>query len=189
MKPLTKTKGNIMKKFTVCAILACCAAVLCAGDIEIDNTLKNSKIGADKPLGWALNGNAKTLGKGQIIAGSEKGEKAFKIVTQKAGTSFYRLSPTPGKPGDKVKISAEIKGKGRATVGYYTYTGASNYFPAVKASKTFTLTDQFQDIEVEFVIQKGAKGQSSDNIRFFVRAEANSEAIFEDLEFEVDKKD
>ena len=67
-----------MKKFTVCAILACCAAILSAGDIEIKNTLKNSKIGAEKPIGWQLNGNPKILGKGEIIQGSEKDEKAFK---------------------------------------------------------------------------------------------------------------
>ena len=176
-----------MKKFTACAIIACCAAILAAGEIKINNTLKNSKIGADKPAGWNLNGKPELLGKGEIIQGSEKDEKAFKIVTRKNGTSFYRLTPVPAKAGDKVKISADIKGKGKATLGFYTYVGIAGYFPAVDAEKTFELTDNFKEVEFELVVKNGAKGQVCENIRFFVRAQANSEVIFEDLEFEVEK--
>lgn len=178
-----------MKKFTVCAILACCAAILSAGDIEIKNTLKNSKIGAEKPIGWQLNGNPKFLGKGEIIQGSEKDEKALKIVTQKNGTAFYRLNATPAKAGDKVKISADVKGKGKVTLGFYTYVGLAGYFSAVDAEKTVDLTDTFKEVEFEFVVKNGAKGQVCENIRFFVKAQPNTEVVVEDLEFEVDKKD
>ncbi len=182
-----KMKGFIMKKITVCAILACCAAALFAGEIEINNTLKNSKIGASAPVGWIINGDVKVLGKGEIIQGSERDEKAFKIVTTKKGTAFYRLAATPAKAGDKVKISVDAKGKGKAVVGFYTYTGAAGYFSAVDAEKTITLTDKFQEYEFEFVVKNGKQGQTCDNIRFFLRAAANTEVTFEDIEFEVEK--
>lgn len=176
-----------MKKFSVFAILASCAAVLFAGEIEINNTLKNSKIGDSAPIGWRMNGNPKFLGKGEIIPGDEKDEKAFKIVTTKNGTAFYRLIGTPAKAGDKVKISAEVKGKGTAILGFYTYVGNTGYFPAVDAEKTVTLTDKFQDVEFNFTVKNGAKGQVCETIRFFVKAAPNTELIVQDLEFEVEK--
>ena len=175
-----------MKKIFTLAVF-CCAAAIFAAEIEIKGTFNKSKIGSKAPSGWNLNGNNPKLGKGEIIQGSEKDEKAFKIVTTSHYTAFYRLTPTPANAGDKVKISVDVKGKGKAAVGFYTYTGPAGYFSAIDASRAITLTDKKQEIEFEFTVKDGAKGQKCDNIRFFIAAAPRSEVIFEDLELEVEK--
>lgn len=176
-----------MKKLIISAMTLCCAAIICASEIEIKNTLNKSKIGDKAPIGWRTNGNPANLGKGEIIQGRE--EKAFKIVTTKNATGFYRLSGIKAKAGDKVKISAEVKGKGKFITGFYTYVGDATYFNAVDAEKSVVLTDKVQEIEFEFVVKNGKNGQICETIRPFIKADKNTEVIIEDLEIEVDKAD
>ena len=177
-----------MKKFIALAIVCSCAASLFAGEIEIKNIARKNKIGDKKIVNWQLNGNAKnpSYGTCEVIQGSEKDEKAVKIANAKIATAFYYLPGVSAKAGSKVKISADVKGKGTFLTGFYTYTGKVGYFPAVNAEKSVTLTDKFQEVEFEFIVSNGAKGQICETIRPFIKAGANSEVIIEDLEIEIE---
>lgn len=179
-----------MKKIAL-AIVSCCAIALVAGDIEIKNSINKSKIGANSITSWTVNKSRKDLGKAEIIQGSEKNEKAFKITSNTQDVVYYRMIPINVKAGDKVEISAEIKGKstGKFYLGYYTYTDKNVYFEAVNAVKAFDVPATKQEVKAEFVVQNGAKGQVTSIIRPYVRIDANSEVIIEDLEIEVDKAD
>lgn len=176
-----------MKKFIALAIICSCAASLFAGEIEIKNIFKNNKLGDKKIIGWQLNNAAhKDIGSCVIIQGSEKDEKAVKIVADKLPTAFYRSAASAAKADSKVKISAKVKGKGTFIAGFYTYVGVAGYFPAVDAEKSVALTDKFQEVEFEFTVKNGAKGQVCETIRPFIKAGVKSEVIVEDLEIEIE---
>lgn len=177
-----------MKKLITLVVCCCCAAIF-AGDVEIKDLLKRSKIGAAAMPGWGPNKSSKLIGKGVVVQGSEKDEKAFKITSDKVQTAFYKYSPIKVKAGDKVKISADVKGKGTFSAGFYTYMNGSKYFDSNGRIKNIKLNGQKQEIEFEFVVQNGKKGEVTDAIRPYVAAGAKSEVIIEDLEIEIDYKD
>ena len=179
-----------MKKITI-ALLCGCAFALFAGDVELKNVINKSKIGDKTIRGWTVNKSRKDLGSAEVIQGSEKDEKAFKIIANTQDVCYYYLSGLKAKAGDKLEISAEIKGKsaGKFYLGYYTYTAKGVYFEAVQAVKSFAVTENKTEVKAEFVIQNGAKGQETACIRPFIRIDRQSEVIVEDIEVEVDYAD
>lgn len=177
-----------MKKFIALLVCCCCTAVF-AGDVEVKDVIKKSAMGAETIRGWGLNRSSKFVGTGKIVQGSEKDEKAFTITAGKARTAFYSYAALKAKAGDKIKISAEVKGKGIYVFGFYTYRNGNKFFASKNTLTTFTLTDKKQDAEFEFVIPNGIKGEITDHVRPFIAADSNSTVTIEDLEIEIDYKD
>ena len=177
-----------MKKFVTLFVVCCCAAAF-AGDLEIKNVINKSKIGASSIASWGANKSNKLIGTGVIIQGSEKDEKAFKITSGKVATYFYSYPSYAAKAGDKIKISAEVKGKGTCIVGFYSYNKSNKFIPVANSRKFVKVDDKKQEIEAEFVITNGKKGEIVELVRPCIAADANSEVIIEDLEFEIDYKD
>ena len=175
-----------MKK-TVFAIICCCAAAVFAGELEIKDILKKSKIGAAAPVNWALNKKV-DAGTGIIIQGSEKDEKAFKITSPKVSTYFYSLVSYDAKLGDKVKISADVIGKGTFFAGFYIYNDKNQYIATVGSMKSYVLNGKKQEVEFEFIIPNGIKGEIAHHIRPALGISGGGEVIIEDLEVEIDYK-
>lgn len=178
-----------MKK-TLIALTLCCAAILSARDITV--ALNSAKIGDATIPGWVINKSNKAAdyGKGEIIAGSEADEKAFKITPPAdRATSFYTAAAHKAKPGDKVELSAKVKGKGSFSFGYYTYdaTGARFLSGVRNTSKSHPLKDEWTEVEIELVVGTSPQGEIG-MIRPVISVAKGAELIIEDIEIEIDEK-
>lgn len=175
-----------MKK-TLIALVLSCAALLAARDIRVN--LNGAKLGADKIPGWMLNRSGKSadFGKGEVVAGSESDKKAFKMkAPANRHVAFYTVNAYPVKVGEKLEISADVKGKGTITVGYYAYgEKGRNITAAPGSSKTFKLTDKKTEIECEIPLDAPKSGKLL-TIRPFISVAAGGEAVVEDIEIEID---
>lgn len=175
-----------MKKFIVLLACCCCAAVF-AANIEIKDVINKGKIG-DKTLpGWTMNVvKGREIGSAVIIQGSESDEKAFKITSRKDRTSFFSKKHYIAKAGDKVKVSAVVKGKGSYVFGFYIYNVRNQFLNASSNHKTVPVSNRAKEVEFEFVVPNGVKGDVTTHIRPYVAAAPRSEVIIEDLEIEVE---
>lgn len=177
-----------MKKIITLVVCCCCAAIF-ASDLELKNEINNSKIGDPLMKGWLLNQNRKEgLGTGIVIQGSENDSKAYKITSKKFPTFFFKRDAIRAKAGDKIKFSVDVKGRGTMIIGFYTYAHGNKFIDAVNTRKIFAVNGKEQEIEYEFTVPNGNKGDLTGTIRPFIAANANSEVIFEDLEIEIDYK-
>lgn len=184
-----KKKGKIMKKFIALIACCCCAAVF-AGDVEIKDVINKGKIGDKKLPGWAMNVvKGRELGTAAIVQGSESDEKAFKITSGKDRTAFFSQKHYVAKAGDKVKVSAIVKGKGAFVFGFYIYNVRNQFLNASSNHKTVPVSSRAKEVEFEFVVPNGVKGDVTTHIRPYIAAGPRSEIIIEDLEIEIDHKD
>ena len=178
-----------MKK-TLFALALGCAAMLVAKDIPVG--LKNAKIGAPTLPGWILNrsGKAADYGKGEIIAGSKAGEKAFKITAPaNLRAAFYTASPFSVKVGQVLKISAKAKGKGTIIFGFYGYNNGSKFLGGIAdASKSFQLTEEMTELKAEIIVNKSTQGELN-TLRPAITVMKGGEAVLEDIEIEIEDKD
>lgn len=175
-----------MKK-TLIAVVLGCAAILSARDIK-DN-LDKAKIGANIIPGWTINRSSKAAdyGKGKIIVGSEADEKAFQFqAPADRSNSFYMLGATPVKVGEFLEFSAEVKGKGTVTISYYAYSAKNGFLTGIKIPyKTFTLTNDWQEIECKLPIVPSTKGTVA-LIRPSIRVSQGGLLVIEDIDLEID---
>jgi hypothetical protein len=175
-----------MKKLTICALLACFCAAFAAP--ETVATINDSKIGADIPAGWSTTVKKDSPIKREIIQGAAENGKAFKVVSPAgASSSYWRSRPLPAKPGDTIKVTMDVTGKGRFNFGYYNYIGASKYFDAVDATERLTLDGSKKTIEHTFTVKPGKKGEVCENVRPTFWFGPDSEVIVDNFKFEVIK--
>ena len=177
-----------MKKFIALVVCCCCAAVF-AGDKEVKDIINKTQLGAKAPRGWTLYKLNKNVGTGVIVQGTEKDEKALKISAPNGVTYFFSLASHKVKAGDKVKISADVRGKGTFYVGCYSYDQKDKYLSVPGLMKSFTLLGVEREIEIEFVVANGKKGEITEAVRPVIGAGKGSELLIEDLEIEIDYKD
>lgn len=177
-----------MKKIITLVVCCLCAAIF-AANIELKNEIQNSKIGDSIIKGWLLNKNRKEgLGTGLVINGSKKELKAYKITSKKFPTFFFKRDAIRAKAGDKIKFSVDVKGKGSIIIGFYTYAHANKFIDTDNSRKIFAINAKGQEIEYEFTVQNGKKGDITGTIRPFIAANANSEVVFDDLKIEINYK-
>jgi hypothetical protein len=176
-------------KFTLLAAAFVFTAVLSAAEIKVD--LSKAKVGDTKAPGWSLNGlNVKEPGKISIVEGSKAGTLAIQVVTGEYATPYFRTNSIPAKAGDTLKVTAKIKGEGKATFGVYGYA-VKGFVPTLTPGKAFDLTADFQEVvyEVELVETKVKDKEGNikavASIRPVFTTAANSKLIIEDMKFEV----
>ena len=168
-----------MKKRLIPLIFAC-AALLSAEDFPIG--LDKAKIGDSKMPGWNLNtfGFKDGVGKGEIIAGSKEGTKAFKFTTTTRMTAFYTKA-VPSKVGDVLEFTARVKGKGTLILGYYNYGDKYVYLQAApESSRSFKLQPDWQEISCKITVVPSQKGELK-YVRPMITLRSNSEVIMEDI--------
>ena len=166
-----------------------CAAVLAADDLPVG--LKTAKLGAPTIPGWIINKSSKAAdyGKGEIIAASEPGKMAFKIVAPAdRGVAFYTARAFPVKVGQVLEVSAKVKGKGWLSLGFYGY-GNNRFLGGIaNSNKSFQLQEGLTEVKAEIVIN-GSKAGNLDSIRPAITVSKGGEAVIEDLEVEIENKD
>lgn len=174
-----------MKK-TLIALVLGCTAMLAARNIGVN--LNGGKIGASAIPGWLLNRSGKSadFGKGEIIAGSETNKKAFKMTAPaNRHVAFYTMSAYSIKEGEKLVITADVKGKGTITVGYYAYgEKGRNVSAGPNSNKTFTLTGSKTNAKCEIVITSSKQAKIL-SIRPFMSVATGGEATIENLKIEI----
>ena len=179
-------------KHAAIALAICFAAVLSAGDVSVP--LNSAKIGDATIPGWVLNKSHKAddYGKGEVIAGSEADEKAFKVTPPAdRGISFYSGKAYPAKVGYKLEFSADVKGKGTVTFGFYAYNETGNkYIGGLKNhTKTFQLTDKLTEVKAEIFVEATPLGEIG-AIRPVISVSKDSELVIEDIDIDIeDDKD
>ncbi len=172
-------------KHTLIPVILSCAALLAAKDIPV--RMDKAKIGDSKIPGWSLNtfGFKDGVGKGEIVAGSQDGIKAFKFTTTNRMTSFYVSKAEPVKIGDVLEITARVKGKGRLILGYYAYAEKHRYLQAAKdSSREITLTDEWQEVKCVITVSAPPKGDLK-MIRPMITLRPNSDMLMEDIVIEL----
>jgi hypothetical protein len=177
-----------MKKIMI-ALVCAGAFALSAGEVKI--AWDKAKIGDTKIPGWVLDnfGSYKDqVGSGKIIAGSKEGTVAFQVTGKEKNTAFFKQNADPAKPGDIVKITAKIKGRGDITFGYYCY-GPNKFVGGMSNTyKVFTATGEFQEISAELEIQNHPKGEEITRIRVMITGRPDCDVIIEDLKYEIISK-
>ena len=127
---------RLLKFFSIIIAVITMTGIASAGDISTFD----GKPGADEIAnGWQKN---KFLGQGQIeLVPDEKGGLALKLtndmnVTKKV-MQVYARTNFPVTPGEKIKISLRLKGKGGYTAGLYCYTKKSGPYIGCQVKELF----------------------------------------------------
>lgn len=171
------------KTFIMCALAF--AAVLSAKEVSFN--MKRAKIGDTCIPFWHQNFHgAKTgHGKGEVIAATKAGAKAFKITSFARNTVFFSGAAYNISVGDTLEISARVKGKGSVIFSYYGYTIKGAFLPVPPTvAKKETLSNDWKNIKLQIKIVPSMKGEQK-RIRPVVTALANSEVILEDVKMQL----
>lgn len=176
-----------LKIISIAAIVAALAGWTVAGDISTFD----AKPGADEIAnGWQKN---KFLGQGQAeLVPDDKGGQALKLVndtktSQKVMQVFARTN-FPVTPGEKIKISLRMKGKGGYTVGLYCYTKKAGPYIGCQVKELFPgyMTIDSSDWEnhiFEFTVPpEKFSNLDIDIVRVFFSI-GTGEIIIDDVEF------
>jgi hypothetical protein len=181
-------------KTAIVMTIALAAGALVAGDLKINGEFKILNPAKTAPAGWTKNfANQKDIGTSKIVPARKAGENAFQVTTTSRETPFYTGASYPIKPGNKVKIEADVKGKGTAILGAYIYDAKGGFITSFNVANK-KVSDTFSEIKGEFIVQKEYDTWRNKakvkvvpaNVRIVFSAAANSDIVFEDVEAEVD---
>lgn len=173
-----------MKKTLIMCVLAF-AAVLSAKEVSFN--MKRAKIGDTCIPFWHQNrhGAKDGHGKGEVIAATKAGAKAFKITSFARNTTFFSGAAYNITNGDILEISAKIKGKGSVVFSYYGYTIKGGFLSVPRTvAKTEKLSNDWKTVKLQIKIVPALKGDQK-RIRPVITALANSEVILEDVKMQL----
>ncbi len=171
------------------AVAVFSGVMIYAGALKINGEFKPGK--KELPAGWLQNkgGWAKPFGKVEVVAGSKNNIKAMKITSTKKSTHVYTGTMFPVKVGDKVELSFKVKGKGKGSIGIYSY---DNKGWIVTDTQSFAAKPEWGDLKKTIKVvpgKKTIKGKVVEKvptkIRIVLIANSKSEISFEEVKAEV----
>ena len=171
------------------------AGSLFAGEkVEINGEFKQLNSAKTAPAGWVKNfATAKDIGTGKIVPAREKDENALQITTSKRHTPYYTGKAYPVKPGDTIKMEAEVKGSGIAELYFYLYD-KGGFATSGRLARGKADADQFTKIKGSYKIKETytikRKGEkvvvAPASVRFVFGAAPKSDIVFENVEAEIE---
>ena len=183
-----------MKKTMIAAVLAA-AFALTAAECTID--FSKAKAGDKGIPGFSVNamGKYENLATVTVEEGSSAGKLAIKMVSNpKRSTSYFQKKSTPAKAGDTLKITAKVKGTGKASFGVYSYAKSGGFVPAATPHKSIAATADGADFSFETeILETTAKDKDGNlkavgGVRPVITVGANSDLLIEDVKFEIISK-
>lgn len=151
-------------------IVAAVAAVLAANarELNVFGNFEGSKLGAITPRMWARNAEVKAPNMSEIVAG-ESTKFALHVKNPTQSIPFYCGNPCSAKPGEKLTVSAEVKGAGVLRYGFYAYKagnkwGGSDFTKKIEIAKpgevkgSLVIADKFKDLDAIRVVIWFASG-------------------------------
>ena len=176
------------------AVILSAGSLLAGEKIEINGGFKQLDPEKTAPVGWIQNHKNKPgIGTVKIVPASEKDENALQITTSKLHTPFYTKKAYPVKPGDTIKMKANVKGKGSADLIVYLYdkTGvvAAEKFVRGKAvPNKFTTFKGSYTVDSTYTVKR--KGETVEavptTVRFVFSVVPKSEIVIENIEAEIE---
>ena len=180
--------------------IAALAVIIAAGSlfagekVEINGEFKQLNPAKTAPAGWVKNfPKVQDIGTGKIVPAREKDENAFQITTSKRHTPYYTGKAYPVKPGDTIKMEADVKGSGKAELYVYLYD-KGGYAATGRLASGQADADQFTKIKGSYTIKETytvkRKGEKVEVVpssaRFVFGAVPKSDIVFENVEAEIE---
>lgn len=173
------------------------AGSLLARDLEIFGNFTRLDKDKKAPFYWLKNSaNHPDIGNVKFVPATENEKGAVQVVTTKKTTFFYSGSMHPVKPGETVKIKADIKGKGTAGVGIYVYgkVNGKGHWLFEKMLASEIAENEFKEVKGEYIVKdnypatiEDVKTQlAPDHIRVVFFAGQFSDVIFRSVEAEIE---
>lgn len=176
-----------LKDFSIATVIFVLASLAAAGDISTFN----AKPATDEiASGWQKN---KFLAQGQTeLVPDDKGGQALKLVndtkTNQKVMQVFARNNLPVTPGEKIKISFRMKGKGGYTFGFYCFTKKAGPYVGCQAKE---LISGYQNLDssgwtngaFEFAVPaEKINGFDVDIVRMFFSI-GTGEITIDDVEF------
>lgn len=111
-------------KLQLLTVLFLTAGTLAAAELPIHGDFTGSRLRARCPKNWGkIRPNEPGSGESKVITDKTTGNLAFEVKTQKKPAMFYHEPGFNVRPGQVLKSTFTISGKGKFYIGYLGYTG------------------------------------------------------------------
>lgn len=176
------------------AVILSAGSLLAGEKVEIDGEFKQLNPEKTAPVGWVKNHeNNPDIGTSEIVPARDKDENALRITTTKLHTPFYTKKAYPVKPGDTIKMEADVKGNGCAELLVYLYDKAG-FVAAGKIVREKADPDSFTKLEGSYTVKPAytvkRKGETVEAVptivRFVFSVIPKSEIVIENVEAEIE---
>jgi hypothetical protein len=178
------------------AVILSAGSLLAGEKVEINGEFKQLNPEKTAPAGWVKNysGNP-DIGLFEVVPARDKDENAVRITTTKVHTPIYTAKSYPVKPGDTVKMEADVKGNGSSGLYVYLYD-KTGFIVTRKLAGGKVSPDNFAKHKGRFTVEQvykvKRKGETVETVptavRFVFAAFPNSEIVFENVEAEIESE-
>ena len=111
-------------KPTLLTALVLTAGILTAAELPIHGDFAGSRLRARCPKNWGkIRPNEPGTGESKVISDEATGNFAFEVKTGEKPAMFYHEPGFEVHPGEVLKSTFTISGKGKFYIGYLGYTG------------------------------------------------------------------
>ena len=135
------------------------------------------------PHGWYLNGHASYKPTPKIDYPEDMKIIHFSDVKGKDGFSLCHLKRFNGRDGDKVVVTARVKGTGTGWFGLQLYRDSK--WLAMLPVKKYPLTPEWKEITIELPVSNTSAQNAADHFMFTFGTEQGAELFLSDLKAEL----
>ena len=184
-----------MRNKIIALSLLIAAGLFADEDLEINGEFKQLNETKTAPVGWAEPfAGQQGIGTFRVVPAREPDENAVLITAQKRMTALRTTKSFPIRPGNKVRLEADIKGKGTSGIGLALYCADGTHITDIVVAKRLALPHKFLNIKGrctisrEYAVKRNGKTVQlvPASLRVFIFAGRESGITFENVEAEVD---
>ena len=184
-----------MRNKIIALSLLIAAGLFADEDLEINGEFKLLNEAKNAPVGWEKSSAGQPgVGTFRVVAARESDENAVLITAQRRITALRTSKSFPVRPGNKVRLEVDVKGKGTAGVGLALYSADGAHITDIVVAKGMALPHKFLNIKGrciisnEYAVKRNGKTVRlvPASLRVFFFAGRESEITFENVEAEVD---
>lgn len=165
-------------KFALLTSLLLAAGLLSAKELPIHGDFTGSRLRAKCPKNWGkIRPNEPGTGESMVISDENSGTLAFEVKTGEKPAMFYHEPGFEVKPGEILKTTFTVSGKGKIYVGYLGYAGEK--YINTTYNKCFEVNGKKQLIDMVGIRKKVSRIKAS----FWVLAD--SELVLHNIKMEI----
>ncbi len=181
---ISKNYGTALKKNMISLLIAAAGMTLSAAELDISGNFARLQT-SGFPHDWYLNGSAgyKPAPKFDSAAGNGARILHFSEIKGKSGFGVSSRKPFACIAGNKVVVTAKVKGSGAAWFGLQTFQKDKKW-SGILPAKSVILGKEFQEIKVELPVQDIRDRKTASAILTF-GASRNADLYISDLRAEL----
>lgn len=137
---------EIVKTLLIVAVCAVCMGVSAAEKALIDNRMV---VDANRVVrGWKFNEVEGSKLYGDVLAAMHDGHAGVRISSKGTPATIYHAMALPVKAGETLVVSARVRGRGAARIGFFCYGKSWAWKGSVGRAQTVTATASDGPIEI-----------------------------------------